>query len=172
VEILKVQCDREEILQTTYSALFDTGLLVSSRGLDGRLNAMTVGWALIGKAWKYPVFMVAVRPTTYTYELIEESNEFTVNVPPAKMGEIVKYCGTVSGRNYDKFKEKNITIENGINVKSPIIADCIAHYECEVIIKSKVTPELIPQETQEKHYRTKNYHTLYFGNILTTLMEK
>lgn len=169
---MKVQCDREEILQTTYSALLDTGLLVSSRGSDGRLKAMTVGRALIGKAWKYPVFMVAVRPTTYTYELIEETNEFTVNVPPAEMGEIVKYCGTVSGRNYDKFKEKNITIENGINVKSPIIADCIAHYECKVIIKSNVTPELIPQETQEKHYRTKNYHTLYFGNILTTLMEK
>lgn len=172
VDLLKVQCNREEVLETTYSALFDMGLLISSRGSDGRVNAMTVGWALIGKAWSYPVLMVAVRPTTYTHELIEETNEFTVNVPSDDIREIVDYCGKVSGRNYDKFKEKNIAIENGVNVNSPIISDCVAHYECKVLLKSKVIPELLPQETREKHFYSKNYHTLFFGKILTTLKEQ
>lgn len=169
---MKVQCGHEEVLEITDSTLFDMGLLLSSRGLDGRVNAMTVGWALVGKAWNYPVLMVAVRPTTYTHELIEETNEFTVNVPHGDMGEVVNYCGKVSGRNYDKFKEKNIAIEDGINVKSPIISDCVAHYECKVLLKSKVVPELLPQETREKHFRSREYHTLYFGKILTTLKEQ
>lgn len=169
---MKVQCGHEEVLEITYSTLFDMGLLLSSRGSDGRVNAMVVGWALVGKAWEYPVFMVAVRPTTYTHKLIEETNEFTVNVPRDDMRETVNYCGKVSGRNYDKFKEKNIAIENGINVKSPMISDCIAHYECKVILKSKVVPELLPQETREKHFRSRDYHTLYFGKILTTLKEQ
>jgi flavin reductase (DIM6/NTAB) family NADH-FMN oxidoreductase RutF len=172
VELLKVQCDHEEILKITYTTLFDMGLLLSSRGSDGRLNAMAVGWALVGKAWTYPVVMVAVRPTTYTYKLIEETNEFTLNVPSDNMKVIVDYFGKVSGRNYDKFREKNIKTENGIKVKSPIISDCIAHYECEVILKSKVAPELLPQETRKKHYLSRNYHTLYFGKILTTLKEQ
>lgn len=169
---MKVQCDHEEVLKITYSTLFDTGLLLSSRGSDGRINAMAVGWAHVGKAWKYPVFMVAVRPTTYTYKLIEETNEFTVNVPSNDMRDIVNYFGKVSGQNYDKFKEKNMKTENGIKVKSPIISDCIAHYECKVILKSKVVPELLTQEIRKKHYLSRNYHTLYFGEILTTLKEQ
>lgn len=169
---MKVQCDHEEILNITYAALFDMGLLLSSRGSDGRINAMAVGWALVGKAWKDPVVMVAVRPTTYTYKLIEETNEFTLNVPSDDMRGIVEYFGTVSGRNYDKFKEKKIKTENGINVKSPIISDCVAHYECDVMLKSKVTPELLPQETRKRHFTSRNYHTLYFGKILTTLKER
>ncbi len=168
---MKGQCNHEEVLEVTYSALFDMGLLLSSRGFEGRINVMTVGWALMGKAWNYPVLMVAVRPTTFTHELIEETNEFTVNVPNGDMREIVNYCGKVSGRNSDKFKEKNILTENGINVKSPIISDCIAHYECKVLLKSKVIPELLPLETREKHYHTRNYHTLFFGKIITTLKE-
>lgn len=162
----------EDVLRITYSKLFDMGLLLSSSGSDGRINAMTVGWALVGKAWSYPVFMVAVRPTTYTHELIEEINEFTVNVPSDDMKEIVNYCGKVSGRNCDKFKEKKIATENGMNVRSPIISNCIAHYECKVLLKSKVIPELLPQETQQKHFLTKDYHTLFFGKILTTLKER
>jgi len=104
--------------------------------------------------------------------LIEETNEFIVNVPRDDMRETVNYCGKVSGRNYDKFKEKNIAIENGINVKSPIISDRIAHYECKVLLKSKVLPELLPQEAREKHSRSRDYHTLYFGKIPTTLKEQ
>ena len=170
--VLKVQCNRDEVLEITYRTLFDMGLLVSSSGLNGRVNAMTVGWALVGKAWNYPVLMVAVRPTTYTHELIEETNEFTVNVPRADMREIVAFCGKMSGRNVDKFTEKNIAIENGINVKSPMLSDCVAHYECNVFLKSKVVPELLPLNTREKHFRSQDYHTLYFGNILTTLKDQ
>ena len=88
------------------------------------------------------------------------------------MRDIVDYFGKVSGRNCDKFKEKNVKTENGITVKSPIISDCIAHYECEVFLKSKVVPELLPQETRTQHFLSKDYHTLYFGKILTTLKEQ
>ena len=170
--VLKVQCHHAEVLDITYRTLFDMGLLVSSRGRDGRVNAMTVGWALVGKAWNYPMVMVAVRPTTYTHELIEETNEFTVNVPRADMSELVAFCGTVSGRNVDKFTAKHIARENGINVTSPLLTDCVAHYECSVLLKAKVVPELLPLNTREKHFRAQDYHTLYFGNILTTLKDQ
>ena len=115
--------------------------------------------------------MVAIRPTTYTYKLIEETDEFTVNVPHTDMKEIVTYCGTASGWNTKKFQEKKIPIEHGITVQTPIISNCIAHYECRVILKTKVTPNLIMQEIQNTHFQTRNYHTLYFGKILATLTE-
>jgi len=100
----KVECALKDILMPTYERL-DKGLLLASAGKDGRTNIMTVGWGLIGVLWREPVFMVAVRPSRYTHGLIEETGEFTVNVPKQGMGNTVTYCGTVSGREHDKFKE-------------------------------------------------------------------
>jgi len=49
--------------------------------------------------------MVAVRPSRYTHDFIENTGEFTVNVPNRGMESIVSYCGTVSGKDHDKFEE-------------------------------------------------------------------
>ena len=46
--------------------------------------------------------MVLVRPSRYTYSLIEETGVFSVNVPTPEMKELVKVCGTRSGRELDK----------------------------------------------------------------------
>jgi len=169
---LKVECGIKDVFEVTYSKLWSEGLLLTSVSLDGKYNAMTIGWGLIGRVWRDPIFMVAVRPTRYTYRLIEEINEFTVNVPSDDMEEIVDYCGTVSGRDYDKFKEVGLTAEKGKRVKSPIISECITHYECKVIGKSKVIPEFLSSEVKSRHYLSENYHILYFGRVLSTIMEK
>lgn len=169
---MKVECDIKDVFEVTYSKLWREGLLLASVGLDGKYNAMAIGWGLIGRVWRDPIFMVAVRPTRYTHKLIEEINEFTVNVPGDCMEEIVNYCGTVSGRDYDKFKEVGLTAEKGKRVKSPIISECIAYYECKVIGKSKVIPDLLSSEVKRRYYLSENYHTLYFGRILSTIIEK
>ena len=170
--MLKVECDIKDIFELTNSKLGSEGLLLASMGLDGKYNAMTIGWGLIGRVWGDPIFMVAVRPTRYTHRLIEKTNDFTVNVPDDCMEEIVNYCGTVSGRDYDKFEEVGLTAEKGERIKSPIISECIAHYECKVIGKSKLIPDLLSSEVKRRYYSSENYHTLYFGKILSTIMEK
>jgi flavin reductase (DIM6/NTAB) family NADH-FMN oxidoreductase RutF len=169
---LKVECDIKDIFKETYSKLGSEGLLLASMNLDGNINAMTIGWGLIGRVWSDPIFMVAVRPTRYTYRLIEETNEFTVNIPGEGMEEIMNYCGTVSGRDYDKFKEVGLSAEKGKRVKTPIIAECQAHYECKVIGKSKVIPNLVSSEVNKRYYLSENYHTLYFGKILSAIRQK
>jgi len=148
------------------------GLFLTSVGRDGRYNVMTIGWGLMGVLWGEPVFMVAVRPSRHTFKLIEETNEFTVNVPGDGMDEALAYCGKVSGRDHDKFKEMKLTTEKGKKVKSPIVSKCIAHFECKVIGKSKVVPELLSGEVKKAYYSSGDYHTVYFGRPLSILMEK
>ena len=46
---------------------------------DGKLNTMTIGWATIGFVWKTEIFMVAVRDSRYTFQLMEKADNFTVN---------------------------------------------------------------------------------------------
>jgi len=151
----------------TLSKLENPGLLLLSMNKAGKSNVMTIGWGLVGTFWRMPVFMVAVRPTRYTHEFIEESNEFTVNVPADGMDEIVQHCGTISGRKVDKIKEYNLTLEMAKKIRVPVIKQCKIHYECKVVHKLQVTPKLVPPDIKQELYPKSDYHTLYFGEILT-----
>jgi len=135
-------------------------------------NVMTIGWGLIGPLWSRPFFLVAVRPSRHTYTFIEKTEDFTVNVPKKGMEEIADYCGSVSGRDYDKFKEKNLTLGSARNVSSPIILECGIHYECKVSYKTEVVSTALPQDIIKGSYPSGDYHTLYFGEILSSFAER
>ena len=56
------------------------GVLLTTRVGD-RVNTMTIGWGKIGVEWGKPIFIAYVRDSRYTRRLLEESGEFTVNIP-------------------------------------------------------------------------------------------
>lgn len=167
---MKRQVDLVAYSQETINTLRKCGCLLVTGDL-GKANVMTIGWGLIGRLWEKLFFIVAVRPSRYTYDFIEETGEFTVNVPKSGMENIVEYCGTVSGRDHNKFTEKGLTITPGRKVKAPIISECIIHYECRTAYKTKVSSKL-PRNIIEECYPKGDYHTVYFGEILDTYAEE
>ncbi len=149
-----------------------TGLLPASPGhllvtgdADGKPNAMTIGWAQLGVIWDRPIMTVFVRPSRYTYGLLERVGDFTVNVPSAELSDACQYCGTASGRVEDKFARPDLTAVPSRYVTSPIVDECVLHYECEVVHKNDVVPtELDPRITAHA-YRSGDFHRLYFGLV-------
>jgi len=148
------------------------GVFLVSAGGDGRPNAMTIGWGLIGTIWRKPFFLVAVRPSRFTHGLIEESGEFTVCLPAEGMEEALQVCGTKSGRDLDKFRELGLTAVRGFEVEAPYIAECPVHYECRVAYKVRVEPGALEEGLERECYPAGNYHTLYFGLILGVYAEE
>lgn len=134
-----------------------------------KINTMTIGWALGGRLWNKPVLMVAVRYSRYTYDMIENSEEFTVSVPKeGTLKDELAFCGTKSGRDFDKFKECNLTPVYVDNVKTPIIKECQLHYVCKKVYQQSMEPSLIKDDSVSNHYSDKDYHVLYFGEIIET----
>ena len=168
---MKSECQLEDIFQDMQKKLARDGLLLTSRTTDDRINVMTIGWGLVGRLWREPVYMVAVRPSRFTYEFIEATGEFSVNIPAVGMEDTAAYCGRVSGRDYDKFSECGLTAIPGKHVKAPMIQECIAHIECQVIGTSIVQLERISASVQDSCYSAGDYHTLYYGRILTVLKD-
>ncbi len=126
-------------------------LLVAVDG-EGRPNAMTISWGFIGEMWHKPIFIAAVRPSRYTYQLLEETPEFTVNVAYPQLQKVLDLCGSKSGRDVDKFKECNLTPIPAQQVKPPLIDECAICYECKVIHTAQAEPH--------------TSHRLYFGEIV------
>jgi flavin reductase (DIM6/NTAB) family NADH-FMN oxidoreductase RutF len=65
--------------------------------------------------------------------LIEESAEFIVNIPTLELLQAVYACGSLTGRNFDKFKKTNLTPIPAKKVRAPAVRECIAHLECKVV---------------------------------------
>jgi flavin reductase (DIM6/NTAB) family NADH-FMN oxidoreductase RutF len=131
-----------------------------------QLNTMTIGWATFGVIWQKPVMMVAVRNSRYTFGIIEKAEDFTVTVPAGGMSKELAFCGSKSGRDLDKFKACNLEISESGKVVSPIIKTRGHHYECKIVYKTAMNPAYLDRNYDTSLYPQKDYHTLYFGEIL------
>ena len=124
-------------------------LLVSADG-KGITNIMSFGsWfvsPLEPRGW---CFSVHIFPKHYTHDLIEKTGEFTVNVPGDGMDDVVKYCGSVSGRDHDKFKDLSLTKVSSRYVSAPIIGECAVHLECETLNSRPFTMTFPGQDRED-----------------------
>lgn len=95
-------------------------------------NIMTAA-AFSFYSFKPPHVMVGIVPKRLTFELISEKREFGINIPSADQLEIVGICGTVSGREVDKFAKTGLTPMKGKVIESFLIEECPVSLECEVV---------------------------------------
>lgn len=133
---------------------------------EGRVNTMTIGWGSLGFQWRKPIFIVYVRKSRYTHELLEKNPQFTVNIlleecDPA----ILRLCGTCSGRDTDKLAQLQLTPVEGQSVAVPAIAQLPLTLECQVIYSQSQEPEAIDKEVRAHYYGDEDYHTAYYGQI-------
>lgn len=150
----------------TLSRLASPGLLLVTTDADHKPNAMTIGWGTIGLIWGKPIFIVLVRPSRYTYKLLAESDSFTVCVPAQSQYEAVNFCGTRSGRNYDKFQECNLTALPSTHISAPGIMACPVIYECQIVHANDVLPANLVQQIHASAYAGGDFHRIYYGEIL------
>ena len=112
------------------TALFPVPAVLVTCGIE-RPNIVTLAWA--GTVCSNPPMLgIAVRPERHSHGLIAQAGEFVVNLPTTRMVEAVDRCGTVSGRDHDKFALCGLTATPAAKVRVPLIAECPIHLECVV----------------------------------------
>ncbi|MBC8316087.1 MAG: flavin reductase [Bacteroidetes bacterium] len=129
-------------------------------------NPMTIGWGTLGYVWSKPVFVILVRPNRYTFELIENVKDFTINVLPKGFNQETAICGTESGRDIDKVAKCNFDMKHGECSNAFYISQSVIHYECRIIHKNKVDPGTLEPSIIDTYYEQRDFHTIYYGEIL------
>jgi flavin reductase (DIM6/NTAB) family NADH-FMN oxidoreductase RutF len=144
------------------------GAFLSVRAED-RINTMTIGWGAIGYFWNRPVLIVGVRYSRYTFDLIEAARDFSVTLPLSPdFKKSLAGTGAQSGRDIDKFKVFSLKADNAKEIESPVIGGCGLVYECRLIFKQAMDPELLEPELRQKFYPQEDYHVMYYGEIVST----
>ena len=86
-------------------------------------------------------------------------------MPSGNLRDEIFYCGTKSGRDVNKFQECGLNTRPAQKVSSPIIDTTGTHLECQLIYKSAMNPGSLSRDLNAL-YPEKDYHTLYFGEIM------
>jgi flavin reductase (DIM6/NTAB) family NADH-FMN oxidoreductase RutF len=154
--------------------LWDVQSLVLTCGDFERqhFNAMTVGWGGIGYMWRRPFIQVVVRPVRYTYEFIEKYDTFTLCAFPGQYQAAVQLLGTKSGRDGDKITEAGLHPAASTRIAAPGFAEASLILECRKIYWDDVDPEHFLDPEIDKHYPRKDYHRIYYGEILAIFSEQ
>ncbi len=153
-----------------------TGILLTTKG-QNKINTMTIGWGTIGMEWGKRMFTVFVRENRFTRQLLDETSEFTINVPYVPFSKnILGICGTKSGRDTDKIKELGLTLEEPESISVPGIRELPLTFECKVLYKQLQDRRQVPKEAVEQFYppdvdsffhgENKDYHIAYYGEIV------
>ena len=105
--------------------------LITCSTVEGDANIIAVSFCMpVSKS--PPMLACAIGLGAYSCEIIGQTREFVVNVPPQDLKRQVSYCGFHSGRQVKKFEEAGLTPEPARSVRVPIIKECVAHMECRV----------------------------------------
>lgn len=149
-----------------------TAALVTAKA-DGEVNPMTIGWGTLGTEWAKPIFTVFVRQSRHTKTLLDKNGEFTINVPRrgADVKEIMRVCGTKSGRDMNKIQELGLTLEEPDVISVPGIKELPITLECRVVYKQDQDLSFLDEDKRLRYYApgTANdgdYHTAYYGEVL------
>jgi flavin reductase (DIM6/NTAB) family NADH-FMN oxidoreductase RutF len=106
-------------------------VMVSCDAPGFRKNIITLAW--VGNVCSEPPLVsISIRPERYSNAIIKESEEFVINIPGRNLLRATDYCGTVSGRETDKFFQTGLTAIPGKLVKAPLIEEAPVNIECRV----------------------------------------
>jgi flavin reductase (DIM6/NTAB) family NADH-FMN oxidoreductase RutF len=129
---------KEFPLAQVYGLLEPGPVVLLSTTRAGRMKVMPMSWHLMME-FAPPMVGCMVSSANYTFEVLRKTGECVINIPTANLAKKVVACGNVSGESVDKFKKFGLTPVAASVVKAPLIAECYANLECQVVDRKLVT---------------------------------
>lgn len=106
-------------------------VLVSCGETPEEYNLITVSWT--GTiCTDPPMCYISLRPTRHSYDIIQRTGEYVINLTTEKLARATDWCGVKSGKDINKWKETGLTPAPGTIVKAPVVAEAPVSIECKV----------------------------------------
>ena len=141
-------------------------LLTAGDFSQKKFNTMAVGWGSLGTMWDRPFAQIVVRPVRYTHEFTEQFDTFTLCAFPEEYRDKVEFLGTRSGRDGDKIGKSGLTPIASTEVAAPGFDEAELIIECRKMYSDKFDPQLFLDPQIDRFYPQKDYHTVYYGQIV------
>lgn len=162
-----------EINKNLVSLIAEDGALLTSGNKNCGVNTMMVNWGGMGYLWHKNICFIVVRESRYTLSLIEKSKSFSLNFFSAQYAGCMNYCGSVSGRDEDKFAHCgfNPKYEGDIPYidKASLVIQCRTIY-ADGIKQSCFVNEDIYNRWYKGGKHDGDMHRLFIGEVIKTFV--
>jgi len=155
--------------QNAVQMIAERWLLITAGDQD-RYNMMTGSWGALGEMWGKDIAVAVIRPTRYTYEFMEQQEYFTLSILNDSISKAAhSVCGSKSGRDIDKTKETGLSplFDHGVYFEQ---ADIVLI--CKKIYVGDVKPEGFVDPSLDEKWYNNDYHRMYVGEIVKTLVRE
>ena len=152
----------EAFAESPFKVIGKEWMLVAAEA-DGKANAMTVSWGGMGVLWGKNVAFIFIRPTRYTKEFIDRADKLTLSVFTEEHRKMMRYFGTVSGRDEDKLAKSGLTVrhENGYTT----FAEARVTMECRKLYAQALQSDCFLDKSCDEKWYDDDYHTMYVVGI-------
>ncbi len=163
-----IEITPEQIVENPFHLIGKDWALVTSGNAE-KLNTMTVSWGGVGIMWAKPVSFTFIRPQRYTFGFMEENDYFTMSFFDETYRKALQFCGTKSGRDFDKPKEAGLTTaftEDGV----PYFEEAKLVLVCKKMYSQFLNEEsVVDVEGVTNHYTANDYHKMYVSEIVRVM---
>jgi flavin reductase (DIM6/NTAB) family NADH-FMN oxidoreductase RutF len=154
-----------DITDNVFKMLDKDWMLVTAGTLED-YNTMTASWGHMGIMWNLPIAIAWVRPQRHTFGFINRYEDYTLSFFADRHRTALQFCGTHSGRDYDKAAETGLTplaTDRG-NVffeEARLVLECRKIYVDDLKKKNFILPEIA-----KKNYPKNDFHRFFMGEII------
>jgi len=152
--------------------LWDKQWFLLTAGTPEDFNMMTVSWGSIGCMWNKPFVQIVVRPQRYTYEFLENSDNFSLCAFPEQYRPALQLLGSKSGRHGDKLGLTDLTIKKSSKISAPSYNEASLILECRKMYYQDMDPNGFLDDTIQDNYPINDYHRVYYGEILAAFISE
>lgn len=159
----------KSLKDNVFSLIDDEWMLVSAGNKD-KFNTMTASWGGLGILWFKNVSYVFVRPTRYTFELMNDNPYYSLSFFTEAYRDALTYCGKHSGRDVDKPKMTGLTPafhkHSVYFEEARMVMICKKMYQQDIDRKCFLDEAIVSEA-----YPANDFHRMYIGEITHVLVK-
>ena len=106
-------------------------VLISS-ALKEKTNVMTMGWYTVMEFTPSLIGCI-ISNQNHSFNMIKKSKECVINIPTQDLIKKVVGIGNCSGKTMNKFDKFKLTAIAATKVQAPLIKECYANFECQLV---------------------------------------
>ena len=126
-------------------------------------NTMTASWGGMGILWGKPVAFVFIRPQRHTFGFTERNDRMTLSFFGGEYINALNFCGTKSGREYDKANECGLTpvFDETEHGRALWFAEAKLVMKVKKLYAKPFDPEAFTDADARACYGDDDFHTVY-----------
>lgn len=148
--------------------------MLITAGSPDSYNTMTASWGCIGWLWNKPVAVAFIRPERFTHDYAERNEYLTLSFlgHTDEARKIYNFCGSKSGRDYDKAKETGLAVV-ATELGNTTFKQARLTLECRKLYKDSIKPDgfVTPDIAQWYGGACGGYHDVYVLEIVNAYAE-